>query len=85
MEEFYQQITLKIQESGYPYPVDGEEIYNEICDQMEDKENGSYLLLSKKEDDILFEYQVEIFDEQFNLSFIRINTTNQIYLVDFDS
>ena len=85
MEEFYQQITLKIQESGYPHPVDGKEIYDEICDQMEDKEPGSYLFMSKKEDDVFFEYKIEIFEEQFNLYFVRIHTKEREYFVDFDS
>ena len=48
MEEFYKAIEDKIKASGYPGEVNGEDIYNDICDQMEEKENGTYLFLSKK-------------------------------------
>ena len=57
----------------------------EICDQMEDKENGTYLFLSKHQDGSVFEYQVEIMDEQFNLSYIEIRTGGAVYRADFDS
>ena len=43
MEEFFKAIEDKIGASGYPGQVSGEEIYNEICDDIEEKENGSYL------------------------------------------
>ena len=38
MEEFYKAIEDKIKASGYPGEVNGEDIYNDICDQMEEKE-----------------------------------------------
>ena len=41
MDEFYRAIEEKIAESGYPGSVDGEAIYDEICDEIEDKENGT--------------------------------------------
>ena len=38
MEEFYKAIKDKIKASGYPgEEVNGEDIYNDICDQMEEK------------------------------------------------
>ena len=37
MEEFYKAIEDKIKASGYPGEVNGEDIYNDICDQMEEK------------------------------------------------
>ena len=52
---------------------------------MEDKENGTYLFLSKHQDGSVFEYQVEIMDEQFNLSYIEIRTGGAVYRADFDS
>ena len=48
MEELYQQIEEKIHAAGYHNPVDGEEIYNEICDEIDGKGNGTYLLLCQK-------------------------------------
>lgn len=85
MEELYKMIIAKIQASGYPVPVDGEEIYNEICDEIEGKEPGSYLFLSKKEGDTFFEYKLQVMEDQFNLSSLDIHTQNQIYHVDFDA
>ena len=54
MEEFYKAIEDKIKASGYPGEVNGEDIYNDICDQMEEKENGTYLFLSKKDNGVVF-------------------------------
>lgn len=85
MEDFFETIENKIKQSGYNAFVDGEEIYNEICDEIEEKENGSYIFMSKKDDDTFFEYKIDIMDEEFNLSYIIINTKNEKYKVDFDN
>ena len=70
MEEIYRIIEEKIKASGYLGEVNGEEIYEEICDEIEEKEEGSYIFMSKKEDDVFFEYKIDVMDEQFNLSYI---------------
>lgn len=85
MEELYQLIEEKIARSGYPAPVNGEEIYNEVCDEIDQKEPGSYLLMVKKEGDVFFEYKVTVLDEQFDLTAVDIHTTEQVYHVDFDA
>lgn len=54
MDELYQIIEQKIKASGYPREISGAKVYNDICDQIEGKENGEYLLLSKFEDDVVF-------------------------------
>ena len=51
MKELYEAIEAKIKASGYPRAISGEDVYNDICDQIDGKENGSYVLLSKFEDD----------------------------------
>ena len=43
MEELYQAIEEKIKASGYPREISGERVYDDICDQIEGKENGTYL------------------------------------------
>lgn len=53
MEELYQAIEKKIIEAGYPRSISGEAVYNDICDQIDGKENGSYVLLSKFDDDVI--------------------------------
>ena len=85
MEQFYEAIENKIKQAGYNEFVNGEEIYNEICDEIEEKENGSYIFMSKKDDDTFFEYKIYIMDEEFNLSYIIINTKDKKYKVDFDN
>ena len=47
MEELYRIIEQKIKDAGYPRAISGEMVYGDICDQIEGKENGSYVLLSK--------------------------------------
>ena len=85
MEEIYRLIEEKIAQSGYEGNISGEEIYDEICDEIEEKENGSYIFMSKKEDDLFFEYKIDVMDEEFNLSYIDINTPTNKYHIDFDS
>ena len=84
MEEFFKAIEDKIGASGYPGQVSGEEIYNEICDDIEEKENGSYLFLSKKEDISVFEYKVDVMDDNFNLSYVHITSKSGTFHIDFD-
>lgn len=85
MEELYQLIEEKIARSGYPVPVSGEEIYNEVCDEIDQKEPGAYLLMVKKDGDVFFEYKVNILEDQFDLTALDIHTPEQIYHVDFDA
>ena len=40
MEELYRMIEDKIKQSGYPEQLSGKEVYNDLCDQMEQQENG---------------------------------------------
>lgn len=84
MEEFYQAIEETIRTAGYSGPVNGEDIYNEICDEIEDKEPGAYIFMSKKTDDTFFEYKIQVFEDQFNLSAIDIHTGDRIFHADFD-
>lgn len=84
MEEFYQAIEGNIRAAGYNGPVNGEEIYNDICDEIEDKEPGAYIFMLKKTDDTFFEYKIQVFEDQFNLSAIDIHTGDQVFHADFD-
>ena len=81
MEELYKAIEEKIKESGYPRKISGEEVYDDICDQIDGKENGSYVLLSKFDDDVIFEYHITIMDSEFNLGdrkSTRLNSSHEI-------
>ncbi len=84
MNEVYRAIEEKIKASGYTREISGADVYNDICDQIEGKENGTYLLLSKFEEDVIFEYQITIMDEEFNLGMLTMRTPEGIYQTNFD-
>ena len=85
MNKLYKAIEEKIKESGYPKEISGRDVYNDICDQIEDKENGTYLLLSKFEEDVIFEYHITIQDDGFNLGLLTIRTREGIYVLSFSN
>ena len=48
MEELYKLIEEKIRQAGYPGEIDGREFYNEVSDEADDQEEGSYIFIIKK-------------------------------------
>ena len=48
------------------------------------KENGEYILLSKFDDDVVFEYHITIQDDDFNLGILTMKTPEGVFEVDFD-
>lgn len=85
MDELYRMIEEKIKASGYPRPVSGSAVYDDICDQIEGKENGAYVLLSKFEDDVIFEYHITVMDDAFNLGLLTMRAPEGVYEADFDA
>ena len=85
MNELYKIIEAKIKASGYPRKISGAEVYDDICDQIDGKENGEYLLLSHFEEDVIFEYHITIHDEDFNLGVLTMKTPEGVFEVDFDA
>lgn len=49
-----------------------------------EKENGSYILLSKFEDDVIFEYHITVMDDDFNLGVLTMRTPEGVFETDFD-
>ena len=84
MNKFYKALKEKIKASGYPREISGRDVYNDICDQIEDKENGTYLVLSKFEDDVTFEYHITIQDEGFNLGVLTMRAPEGVFQTDFN-
>lgn len=84
MEELYRAIEEKIKASGYPREISGRDVYEDICDQIDGKENGTYMLLSKFEKDVIFEYHITIMDEDFNLGLLTMRTPEGVFETDFD-
>ena len=85
MNELFEVIEKKIKEAGYPRKISGADVYDDICDQIEEKENGEYILLSKIEDDVIFEYHITIHDEDFNLGILTMKTPEGTFEADFDA
>ena len=71
-------------EAGYPRSISGEAVYNDICDQIDGKENGSYVLLSKFDDDVIFEYHITVMDDEFNLGVLTMRTPEGVFETNFD-
>ena len=84
MNELYEAIEKKIKSSGYPRLISGEDVYDDICDQIEGKENGEYILLSKFDDDVIFEYHITIMDHEFNLGILTMRLPEGVYAANFD-
>ena len=85
MNELYEAIEKKIKASGYPRAISGADVYDDICDQIEGKENGEYILLSKFDEDVVFEYHITIQDANFNLGILTMKTPEGVYQADFDA
>ena len=84
MNELYEAIEKKIKDAGDPRLISGEDVYNDICDQIEGKENGTYILLSKFDDDVVFEYHITVMDDDFNLGVLTMRTPEGVFETDFD-
>lgn len=85
MDEIYNTIEELIRASGYPLAVSGFDIYNEICDEVDGKENGSYIFMSKHDNNDIFEYTLTIYDDNFNLCSLSIRTLDEkTYFINFD-
>ena len=85
MNKLYKAIEEKIKESGYSKEISGRDVYNDICDQIEGKENEEYILLSKFDEDVVFEYHITIQDENFNLGILTMKTPEGVFKADFDA
>ena len=70
MEELYQEIERRIRQAGYPGEIRGDQIYRELNDEIEGKENGTYLFMVKKDGECFYEYQVMV---------------GEVYHIDFDA
>ena len=41
--------------------------------------------MSKKEDDVIYEYKIDVMEDQFNLSYLDIKVDGKTYHIDFDN
>ena len=85
MNELYKLIEEKIKGAGYLGEIDGREFYNDISDEADEKENGDYIFLIKKTEELLYRGCMTIIDDQFDLHYVDILDGDKTYHVDFDA
>jgi hypothetical protein len=59
--------------------------YNDISDEADEKENGTYMFIIKKTDTLQYQGCMTIIDEQFDLHYVDIHDGIATYHVDFDA
>ena len=78
-------IEEKIKAAGYPGEIDGREFYNDVSDEADEKENGDYIFLIKKTEELMYRGCMTIIDDQFDLHYVDILEGDNTYHVDFDA
>jgi hypothetical protein len=85
VEQIYRAIEQKIKDAGFERQVNGADVYDDICEQIDDKEPGTYLCISKFFADVVFEYTIVVMEEEFNLSTLTIVEGEKRTVIDFDN
>lgn len=85
MNELYELIEERIKASGYAGEINGREFYRDISEEADEKENGTYMFLIKKTDELLYKGCMTILDSEFDLHYVDIVDGEQMYHVDFDA
>lgn len=84
MEELYKTIEERIQNSGYTGVIDGKEFYQDVSAEADEKENGTYIFIIKKTEELMYKGCMTISDEQFDLHYVDIHEGETSWHVDFD-
>ena len=84
MDELYRVIEEKIKASGYPGEISGQEFYRDVSAEADEKENGTYLFIVKKNDTVSYHGCMKIMDEEFDLPYVEIHDGDKVYRVEFD-
>ncbi len=85
MEELYQLIEEKIKASGYPGTIDGREFYEDISNEADAQEDGTYVFIVKKSDELSYKGCMTILEEEFDLHYVDIHENEESWHVDFDA
>lgn len=76
-KNYIKQLKRKLRQAVIRERFPVRKFYDDICDQIDGKENGSYVLLSKFDDDVIFEYHITIMDSEFNLGVLTMRTRRE--------
>lgn len=85
MEELFKLIEEKIKAAGYPGEINGFEFYRDISAESDEKENGAYMFLVKKDENLIYEGSMTVMDDEFDLHYVDIIADGVTYHVDFDA
>ena len=58
---------------------------NGVSDEADEKENGDYIFLIKKTEELMYRGCMTIIDDQFDLHYVDILEGDNTYHVDFDA
>ena len=84
MNELYELIEERIKGAGYTGKIDGREFYNDVSDEADEKEDGTYMFIIKKTETLSYKGCMTIMEKEFDLHFVDIVDGEEIYHVDFD-
>ena len=84
MRELYRMIEELIKGSGYPGEIDGREFYNDISAEADEKEDGTYLFVVKKSEEMSYHGCMTITEEQFENRMILRNAMTRNGFVPID-
>ena len=85
MRELYKLIEEKIKAAGYRDHIDGREFYNDVSAEADEKEDGTYLFMIKKSEEMSYHGCMTITEEEFDLHYVDIHVGDTKYHVDFDA
>lgn len=85
MNELYELIEERIKASGYAKEISGKEFYHDISDEADQKENGTYMFIVKKTEELSYKGCMTILESEFDLHYVDITDGEKTYHVDFDA
>jgi len=84
MNELYELIEERIKGAGYTGEISGREFYNDVSDEADEKEDGTYMFIIKKSETLFYKGGMTIMEKEFDLHFVDIVDGEKTYHVDFD-
>ena len=65
--------------------INGREFYDDVSAEAENQDNGTYIFIIKKSDELTYQGCMTIMDEDFDLHYVDIIDKDNKYHVDFDA
>lgn len=84
MNELFELIEERIKSAGYMGDVNGKDFYYDISAEADEKEDGTYMFIIKKTENLFYKGCMTIMEKEFDLHFVDIVDGENSYHVDFD-